>query len=79
MIPSVIIIGKGMFVVENPEPSCRPMSCSLTGSPAVLTLRREVLLAHAFGREPIETAFVLVRATDLWGMLEYRGDQEDIF
>lgn len=62
MIPSVIIIGKGMFVVENPEPSCRPMSCSLTGSPAVLTLRREVLLAHAFGREPIETAFVLVES-----------------
>lgn len=67
MIPLVTIIGKGMFVVENPEPSYRAVSCSMMCWLAVLTLEKEVLLAHAFGGEPTETAFVLVRAADLWG------------
>lgn len=61
----MIVVEKGMFVVENPEPLREPMNCSTTCSPAILTLEKEVLPAQAFGRKLNETAFVLVREIDL--------------
>lgn len=75
VILSVIIMREEIFAVENPELSWGPLSCSLTHLPAILTLEEEVLPAQAFGRKPNETTFVLARAPDLWGMLEYRRDQ----
>lgn len=47
--------------------------------PEVLALEKEVLPAQPFGRKPNGTAFVLVKETDLQGLLEHRTDQQDIF
>lgn len=64
-----------MFCSGKSRAIMRAVNCSLTCSPVVLTLGKEVLPAQAFGRKPNETAFVLMRATDLGGMLEYRSDK----